>query len=199
MAVAAHVSQTITPEEYLKRENEATRKSEYFAGEIFLMAGGSPNHNRIALNVGSELNVQLRGSRCEAFNSDQRVLVKKHGLYTYPDVTVVCGPIEFDERDSDTITNPVLLVEVLSPSTENYDRGKKFELYRALETLRDYVVIHQDKMYIEYYHKGEDGRWILNEISDTEAGANQAVLSVPVLDVSIPLQRIYERVDWSAE
>jgi Uma2 family endonuclease len=194
MALATQVSQYIAPEEYLRREKEAERKSEYFAGEIFMMSGGSPNHNRISGNVYAELNVRLRGTRCEAFNSDQRVLVKKNGLYTYPDVMVVCGPTVFDERDGDTITNPVLIVEVLSPSTENYDRGKKFELYREIETLRDYLVIHQEKVYIEYYHKGEDDRWVLTEIRDLEA-----TFSLETLSLDLSLQRIYERVDWTAQ
>lgn len=191
MTVAVKPPKTFTPDEYLEMERKALQKSEYFAGEVFLMAGASPNHNRIAANVNAELNVGLRGRRCEAFNSDQRLYIKKNGLYTYPDAMVVCGRIEYDNRNSDAITNPALIVEVLSPSTANYDRGGKFELYRDIPSFQEYVLVHQDKVHVEHHLRDEQRRWLLTEYKDWEAS-----LLIASIDISIPLQRIYERVDW---
>lgn len=191
MTVAIKPLKSFTPEEYLEKESVALEKSEYYAGEIFLMAGASPNHNRIAANVSAELNIGLRGGECEAFNSDQRLYIKKNGLYTYPDVMVVCGQIEFDSRDKDSITNPVLIVEVLSPSTANYDRGGKFELYRDIPSFSEYVLIHQEKIHIEHHLADGKGGWLL-----TETKALDAELFCATIDISIPLARIYERVDW---
>ena len=191
MTVAVKLPKTITPDEYLEMERVALQKSEYYAGEVFLMAGATPNHNRVAGNVYTEFNAGLRGQRCEAFNSDQRLYIKKNGLYTYPDVMVVCGRIEYDNRDSDAITNPVLIVEVLSPSTANYDRGGKFELYRDIPSFVEYILIHQDKVHIEHHLRDEQRRWLLTEHKDLEAS-----LLFESVNSSIPLQRIYERVDW---
>lgn len=191
MTVALKPPKTYTPEEYLEMERKALQKSEYYAGEIFLMAGASPNHNRIARNVLTELNGGLRGQECEAFGSDQRLFVKKNGLYTYPDALVVCGRIEFDSRDRDSITNPVLIVEVLSPSTANYDRGGKFELYRDIPSFQEYVLIHQDKIHIEHHLADGKGGWLLTETKDLDTE-----LLFASIGISIPLSRIYERVDW---
>lgn len=191
MALAKVQPRFFTPDEYLSLEETATSKSEYFRGEIFAMAGGSANHNRIAGNVYAMLNNGLRGSRCEAFNSDMRLLVKAHQLYTYPDTMVVCGRIEFAKDRNDTVTNPTVLVEVLSPSTQDYDRGQKFEFYRSLPSLQDYLIIHQDQIRLEYYHKLADRQWVLLELNDSEAP-----LTIQSLNFEIPLHRIYERVDW---
>lgn len=191
VSVALKPPKTYTPDEYLERERAAIQKSEYYAGEIFLMAGASPNHNRIAGNVLTELNGWLRGQEREVFGSDQRLYVKKNGLYTYPDAMVICGRIEFDSRDKDSITNPVLIVEVLSPSTANYDRGGKFELYRDILTFREYVLIHQDKVHIEHHLADGKGGWLLTETKEIGAA-----LPFESIGLSIPLARIYERVDW---
>ena len=191
MVSSAKLPQTFTPEEYLELEQTSTRKSEYFSGEIFMMAGGSPNHNRISLNVSARLSLGLEGKRCETFNSDQRLYITKNGLFTYPDAMVVCGQIEFDQRDRDAITNPVVVVEVLSPSTQDYDRGGKFELYRDIGSFREYVLVHQDKVHIEHYHKDNADRWVLTEIKDIEA-----TLKFYAIDFELSVGRIYERVDW---
>lgn len=191
MSVAVKPPKTYTPDEYLEMERAALQKSEYYAGEIFLMAGASPNHNRIAGNVNAEFNIGLRGRECEAFNSDQRLYVKKNGLYTYPDGMVICGRIEFDSRDKDSITNPVLIVEVLSPSTANYDRGGKFELYRDIPSFQEYVLVHQDKIHIEHHLRDAQERWLLTEYKEPSA-----TLHFETIDISISLARIYERVDW---
>ena len=194
MALAIKQAKQISYKEYIEQEKKADFKSEYFAGEIFMMAGGSPNHNRIVSNVNAELNVGLRGSRCEAFNSDQRVRVKPNGLGTYPDSMVVCGQIKLDEIDKQAITNPIVLIEVLSPSTKDYDQGGKFELYREIESFRDYVTIHQDQVYVQYWHKGDDGRWILTETRDLNA-----TIHLESINFDLPLRRLYERVDWLHE
>lgn len=191
MTVAVKLPKTITPNEYLEMERAAVQKSEYYAGEVFLMVGTPPNHNRIASNVLTELNRGLRGQSCEVFGSDQRLHVSKNGLYTYPDVTAVCLRIEYDSRDRDSLTNPVLIVEVLSPSTANYDRGGKFELYRDIPSFGEYVLVHQDKVHIEHHRRDDQRRWLLTEYKDVEAS-----LLFESIGISIPLQRIYERVDW---
>lgn len=193
MALALTKATNISLEEYLTTEESATEKSEYYRGEIFMMAGGSPNHNRIAGNIFAEFNFGLRGRRCEAFNSDQRIMVKENGLYTYPDAMVVCGKIEYADDRRQTITNPAVLVEVLSPSTKNYDQGGKFELYRDIPSFRDYILVHQDKVHIEYFHKGEDGRWILTELKALEDR-----LRIGTVDMELLLERIYERVEWES-
>jgi Uma2 family endonuclease len=172
-------------------EEVADYKSQYFQGEIFAMTGGSADHNRIARNMVVAFEEAFEKKPCEAFIGDLRLLVKENGLYTYPDVMVVCGQVEFAQGRTDTITNPMVIVEVLSKSTEGYDRGAKFELYRALGTLQDYVLIDQTKVHLEYFHKLEDGRWILQEFNRLED-----VLQIESVNVEISLQRIYRNVNW---
>lgn len=193
MASAKAPTAYVTIAEYLAREEDAITKSEYFAGEIFMMAGGSPNHNRISGNIFSELLFNTRGSSCEPFNSDQRIRLPS-GLATYPDAMVVCGQIEYDNEDPHAITNPVLLVEVLSPSTSNYDRGEKFEFYREVKTFQEYLTIHQDKVYIEHWYKRDDDQWMLHELTKLDDS-----LILHSIDVSFSLQQIYERVEWDNE
>lgn len=179
-----------SPEEYLASEVEAEYKSEYFQGEIFAMAGGSVNHNRIAVNISTEFKMALRGKSCDVFSSDVRVLVQRNGLYTYPDAMLVCGKLEFAEGRDDTITNPKLIVEVLSKSTKNYDRGSKFTLYRGLPSLEHYILIDQDEVRVEYYHKQATGQWVLTELDNLEA-----TLTLESLDLTISVRDIYDNVD----
>ena len=141
----------ISIEEYFAREDTAEHRSEYYRGDVFAMAGGTPNHNRITVNLSSLLNAQFRGGPCEAFSIDLRVQVAKDIHYTYPDVVVVCGELILAEGRSDIITNPVVIMEVLSESTRDYDRGTKFTAYRSMETLPDYILIDQDTVHIEYF------------------------------------------------
>ncbi len=180
----------ITPEAYLASERNAEFKSEYFNGEVFAMAGASQRHNLVVTNVVSELRTQLKKSKCQVFPSDMRVRVKRTGLYTYPDVTVVCGEPEFDDAFEDILLNPTLLVEVLSPSTEPYDRGKKFEHYRRITFLREYLLIAQDRCRVEQYVKQSDGSWSLFEI----AGLAASVKLVSV-EVVLPLAEVYDKVE----
>ncbi len=184
----------ISPEEYLAMEEKADQKSEYFNGEVFMMVGASINHNRITGNINAFFNAALANTTCESFASDMRLQVKANGLYTYPDVMVVCGKPEFAAGRNDTLTNPILIVEVLSPSTKNYDRGQKFMLYRAIETLMDYVLVDQDRPHVEYFHRLDDGRWILTEFDTADA-----TLHLEALQLDIPITRIYQKVDWQTE
>ena len=140
-----------TPAEYLALEREADHKSEYLAGEIFALAGASEAHNTITLNFAAALHAQLRGRPCRVFANDLRVRVQASGLYTYPDVLALCGERRFEDAHRDTLLNPTLIGEVLSPSTEAYDRGKQFGHYRRLESLIDYLLIAQDEVRVEHY------------------------------------------------
>ncbi len=178
-----------TPEEYFALEEYADCKSEYFHGEIFAMAGGTANHNRITLNFANLLNTAFKGKSCEAFAIDVRIQIDKEKHYTYPDVVAVCGQIEFAEMRKDTIVNPILIAEVLSDATKDYDRGSKFTAYRNIKTLRDYVLIAQETVHIEYFSKENDGTWRLREYFDP-----QGILSVASLELSIPIREIYDRV-----
>ena len=182
----------VTPEEYLARERQAETKSEYIAGEILAMAGGKPDHNMIATDLARALGNRLEtaGSACDVFNSDQRVRVADAGPFFYPDVTVVCGDPVFD--GDDCLRNPALIVEVLSESTADYDRGEKFRHYRRLPSLRHYVLIEQDRMRVEHYRRREGVVW-------EPAGVYEAPtdrVALPDLDVELPLAEIYRRVTF---
>lgn len=178
----------ISIEEYFAREDTAEHRSEYYRGDVFDMAGGTPNHNRITVNLSSLLNAQFRGGPCEAFSVDLRVQVAKDIHYTYPDV-VVCGELEFADGRSDIITNPVVIMEVLSESTRDYDRGTKFTAYRGIETLTDYILIDQNAVHIEYFSKECDGTWRLREYFSTEE-----VVEIKSTEAMLPVNAIYERV-----
>ena len=180
-----------TVEEYLALEETADYKSEYFQGEIFAMAGGSYNHNVITGNLYAALNQFVVSKPCVAFTSDMRLLVQQQELYTYPDIMVLCGQPKFVKERSDTITNPTIIIEVLSKSTQDYDRGKKFEFYRTIETFKDYLLVDQERVHLEYYHCLEDGRWALREFSTSEEA-----LLIESINFAIPIATIYHKVDW---
>ena len=179
-----------SPEEYLAIERAAECKSEYFAGEIFAMAGASRRHNLIATNVASELRQQLKGQPCEVYPSDMRIKVTATGLYTYPDVTVVCAQAQFEDDREDTLLNPTVLVEVLSKSTEAFDRGDKFAHYRRIESLAGYVLIAQDKQHIEWYTRQPDGQWLLSEAG----GLNDSV-RLNSIGCELQMSEVYEKVE----
>jgi Uma2 family endonuclease len=152
----------ITAEEYLHRERKAEFRSEYFRGEMFAMAGASANHNLIVLNAGASLREQLKKKPCRVYPSDLRLRIEATGLYTYPDLSVVCGEPRMDSDGGDVLLNPVVLVEVLSDSTEAYDRGKKFEHYRTIPSLKHYVLIAQDRHSIDCFSRAPNGSWSLS-------------------------------------
>jgi Uma2 family endonuclease len=138
----------LTPEQYLEIERPAERKSEYYNGEMFAMAGAKRAHNLLVTNLLAGLHRQLRSRPCEVYPSDMRVRVSATGLYTYPDIVAVCGEQQFLDDTEDTLLNPGLLVEVLSPSTEAYDRGRKFEQYKTLDSLREYMLVASERIHV---------------------------------------------------
>ena len=158
MGVPAHLN-GYTFAEYLDLEQSSNVKHEYLDGEIYGMAGGSPRHAALALAAGSALLGQLRGGPCHAFNSDLRVRVLPTGLATYPDVTIVCGSLERDPQSATTVTNPRLIVEILSPSTADYGRREKFEHYAKIPSLMEVIYVSQDEVLVEHRRRGPDGSW----------------------------------------
>lgn len=175
----------LTPSEYLAIERKAETRSEYIGGRAFLMSGASRRHNLIAGNLYREIGQQLRGRACEAYVADMRVKVDPTGMYTYPDIAAVCGEPQFEDSHIDTLLNPGVIIEVLSESTEAYDRGEKFAHYRRLGSLREYVLVAQDRIRIEHYRRDGD-RWIFSEAGDT--------LDLPAIDCHIDVAAIYEKV-----
>lgn len=180
--MSVHANQLIPVEKYLAMEREIEEKHEYLNGEVFAMGGASPNHGLIVTNVIIELGTQLKKRPCTLYAADLRVKVTPTGLYTYPDVVVVCGEPQFDDQNQDTLTNPTLIVEVLSESTKSYDRGDKFAHYRSLADFMEYVLIDQDAIHVEHFIRQPDNRWILaetNRIEDTiELGSIGCTLSL---------------------
>ncbi len=181
----------LTANEYLEIERRAQLKSEFFNGEMFAMAGGSPQHNIIKENLILELGIRLRGGPCRTLSSDQRVLVNTSGLYTYPDIVVICGPLILDTRDKDTLTNPTAIIEVLSPTTERYDRGDKFRNYQKIESLKEYVMVYQDESLCERFVRQEDSSWALVSF----VGLNNSLVFTSV-SASIPLADVYAGVTF---
>ena len=159
--MAAKPQGLLSREEYLALERRGEEKHEYLAGELVAMVGASFRHNLIQTRVLAGLYQQLRGRPCEVTPSDLRVTVGALGIYTYPDVTVVCGEPQFEDAEQDTLLNPTVLIEILSPSTESYDRGKKFQPYRLIPTCREYLLIAQDQSLIEHYLRQPNNRWLL--------------------------------------
>ncbi len=188
MASAAQ-KKRYTPEEYLALERKAETKSEYFDGEIFAMSGVSREHNRIAVNLASVLNGQFGDGPCEVYVADMRVRVDRTGLYTYPDIIAVYGEPRFEDEQVDTLLNPALIVEVLSPSTERYDRGKKFAHYERIDTLREYVLVSQDAVLVERFARQDGGRL------RTVYLRREELLPLASVGVEVPLRAIYARVD----
>jgi Uma2 family endonuclease len=153
-----------TAREYLAWERQQPTRHEFFQGEVFAMGGATREHNLLVVNITAELRNALRKKPCETYPSDMRVKVPATGLYTYPDASVVCGKPEFEDGALDTLLNPLVLVEVLSDSSERYDRGKKFEQYRSIPSLTDYVLVAQDHVLVEHFRRGEGDTWVLREV-----------------------------------
>lgn len=178
-----------TREEYLVLEEKAEYKSEYRQGEIVAMGGASLDHNRIVSNAHAALYNAIAAKSCEVFMSDLRLWIEKRGLYTYPDVTVICGEPKFVEGRTDTIVNPKIIIEVLSKSTENYDRGDKFHAYWTLDTFEEYVLVDQYRVHVEYFRRLDEKVWeiiVLTNMND--------LLNLKSIEVDIPLGKIYRNV-----
>lgn len=184
----------LTPAEYLAAERASDRKHEFYRGEMFAMSGASRQHNRATVDLTVWLANQLRDSKCETFSTDMRVLVDRTGLYTYPDIIVTCEEPKFLDKEFDTLLNPRMLVEVLSDSTESYDRGKKFDHYRQVPSLREYLLVSQNEPRIDRYSLLEDGRWALEVAEGLDAK-----MRVDVADADLPLAEVYRRVDFTAD
>jgi Uma2 family endonuclease len=181
----------ISPEEYLRRERQAEHKSEYLNGEIFAMGGASEARNLIAGNIFGELRPQLRERPCRAYISDMRVKVRSNGLYTYPDVVVVCGEPEFEDEEVDTLLNPTILIEVLSRSTERYDRIAKTSYYRTMDSLAEHMLVAQDEIRLEQYVRQPNGQWLLSEYVTLDA-----VVNLPSIECTLKLSDVYDRITF---
>ena len=195
--MATPAAQTyLTPEEYIAFERKAipdadTVRSEYINGEIIPMPGASFPHNLITMNISARLHANLQGTGCAVFANDMRISIPTAKSYFYPDVGVVCEEPRFEDDVFDSLLNPIVVVEVLSPSTEAYDRGEKFAHYRQLASLQAYVLVAQDQVLVEHYHRQEK-QWILTDFQRLDD-----ILSLPSIQCELPLQEIYERVTFS--
>ena len=180
----------LTPEQYLEIERKAEFKSEYYQGEMFAMAGAKEAHNLIAGNVYAAFHQQLRSRPCRPYMSDMRVRVSPGGLYTYPDVTIVCGEPQFLDEQRDTLLNPNLIVEVLSPSTEAYDRGRKFKHYRSVESVSEYLLVSSEQIGAELFTRQPDGGWHLITV-----GRMEDSLDLQSVGCRLALADVYEKVE----
>jgi len=187
----AQERQLYTRAEYLALEEKADYRSEYRQGEIVAMAGASVNHNRITINVSTALTNAFAEKSCEAFSSDLRVWVERRNLFTYPDVMAVCGDLTFYDDRTDTITNPQVIIEVLSESTAAYDRGEKFQAYWTLDSLAEYVLIDQYRVRVEYFRRISEKEWRLIVLTKTDD-----VLTLESVGVDLALDQIYRNVVW---
>ena len=181
----------LTEDEYLRQERAADFKSEYVNGSVYAMAGARVNHNRIAGNLNRLMGNQLAGRPCEVFNSDMKVRIDKANAFRYPDLSGLCGPMVFHDEIQDAYCNPSIIIEVLSPSTEAQDRGEKFNLYRLLNSLQEYVLIRQDRVEVEVFQRDANGMWtsvVFNELTD--------VICLRSLDCRLLMADIYERVSF---
>jgi Uma2 family endonuclease len=187
--VASNPVTKISPEEYLAIDRAAESRSEFLDGEIIAMSGGSLRHAAIQVNLAAELRAPLRGGSCKAFSADLRVRVS-HRMFVYPDLTVVCGKPNLADDRQDVILNPTVIFEVLSPSTESYDRGIKLQRYRGIESLQDYILVAQDQMRVEQYTRGQGPVW---SFRDYEGPSD--ILVISSIGASLPLGAIYEGVE----
>ncbi len=191
MTVAQNIAR-LSEAEYLRLEREAETRSEYYDGEVFAMAGGTRSHSLIATNLLGELPSRLKAADCVAYNSNLRVKVEATGLLTYPDVSVVCGEQRFLDEQEDTLLNPTVVIEVLSNSTEAYDRGKKFEHYRQIPSCCEYLLVSQTEPRIEHFIRQPKGEWTLKE-----AVGLSAEIKVPSLRMVLPLKEVFAKVRFT--
>jgi Uma2 family endonuclease len=178
--------------DYLQLEDAAEERSEYCNGEIFTMAGGTPNHNRISLNISGELNFKLRKTNYQVYMADVKLWIPQRNNFKYPDVMIIEGQPQYYENRKDTLLNPLVIIEVLSDSTKDYDRGDKFQHYRTLESLQHYILINQDSIQVEHFKKIAPFEWLLTELNQIEA-----TLKLTNPDLTLALSDIYDRVDLS--
>jgi Uma2 family endonuclease len=188
------ITHRYTVEEYLAMEEVAEYRSEYFEGEIFAMAGGSPSHDRIASQCDRVIGSAIESKGCETFTSSMKVRIENSKAYYYPDLSVACGEAEFDENGIGALTNPVLIIEVLSKSTEGFDRGDKFQRYKQISSFREYVMIAQSKPQIDVFYKTDAGFWRIDNYEGLDA-----VMELRSLGIQVKLADIYKRVKFEKE
>jgi Uma2 family endonuclease len=181
----------LTLSEYLEQEARTQVKHEYYQGEVFAMVGGTPRHALIATNFTGEARQRLVNSRCVAYNGDLRIKVDESGLYTYPDASIICSDLQLDEDLPGTVLNPTIVVEVLSETTEKYDRGRKSAHYRRIASLQALVLISQDRPLVECFTRHESGGWLLSEVSELEQS-----LLLDSVGIAIPLAELYRNVQF---
>jgi len=180
-----------TREEYLETESLAEYKSEYYNGEIFAMAGGTPEHSAICFNLIRRVAEAIDNKNCRGFESNMKLEIAEADAFVYPDLMVICGAVEFAENRKDAITNPVLIIEVLSPGTESFDRGKKFEYYQMIKSLKEYVLVSQDTPALETYFRQDKNQWLYT----VAKGLDETVL-LNSIEYEIALKDIYHKVNW---
>ncbi|MFD2583907.1 Uma2 family endonuclease [Pedobacter vanadiisoli] len=192
--VAAYQKRHYTVEEYLEMEKPSTVKHEYYQGEIFAMSGAGLNHNKIFSNVFIEIGNYLRGKPCRPYGSDMRMNIPENTLFTYPDISIYCNGLTHSDVDEDTSILPTVIIEILSPSTKNYDRGKKFKLYKDIPSLKEYMMIDSESVSVEAHYVNDEQNWLLSrheEITD--------VLSFVSMGFDIALSDIYYHVRFGKE
>ncbi len=185
------VYKNISAAEYLTVERDAFEKHEYYQGEVFAMSGASRKHNIIFSHVFGELSSKLKGKNCMPFGSDLRIHIPKNTLYTYPDISIICGEMECTDDLFDTIVNPSVIIELLSKSTRNYDKGEKFTLYRDIDSLQEYILIDTEKIYVEAHIRNKDNSWKLTEFKSLE---NSFLINT--VNLSIALKDIYDGISF---
>lgn len=185
----AYGKQKFTVQEYLELEETSLKKHEYYRGEIFDMSGPKIPHNEIAGNLYANLHSKLRGNKCKPYNSDQRIHIERNTLFTYPDISIVCGEVITLNNDNWNILNPAVIIEVLSASTKNYDRGEKFKLYRDIPTLKEYILVDSESVYIEVFRLNESNHWELEEYNSRDE-----YIFIKAMGEKILISEIYEGV-----
>jgi Uma2 family endonuclease len=183
----AYGKEKISIEDYLQMENTEVVKHEYYQGEIFAMSGAKVPHNKISGNIYATLHAKLKGKKCKPFNSDQRIHIPSNTLFTYPDISIICGEIITLNDDDYNVLNPTVIIEVLSNSTKNYDRGEKFKLYRDIKTLKEYILVDSESIHVEVFRLNENGHWELEEYN-----ALPDSIAIKAIDESIITSEIYD-------
>lgn len=189
----AYQKRRYTIEEYLEMEKASTEKHEYFQGEVFAMSGAAFNHNLIFSNVFGHLYNKLKGSKCIPFGSDMRMNIPENTLFTYPDISIYCNNYLHSEFDEDTAILPTVIIEILSPSTKNYDRGKKFNLYKDIPSLKEYIMIDSESVSVEAYYINDEQNWALNKYEDISD-----MLNFVSMGFNVALSDIYDRIRFGS-
>jgi Uma2 family endonuclease len=189
--MSAALKPKLTVAEYLARERTAEVRGEFLGGEVIPVPRTSREHNRLKENLVGEIGTRLKGGPCRTYSSTQRVNVSATGLYTYPDIAIVCGRAEYDPADRDTLVNPVAVIEVLSPATESYDRGAKFRQYQQIPSFKEYVLVSQDDAVVERFVRQADDTWVLTVLTGLTGD-----LTFATVPVQIPLADIYRGIDF---